>query len=194
MNKKNIFDVLIISLKLLIVCAGIALLVAFVNDITKDKIADNQRIKTEEALKSIYGENAVYEESDIKDSDKAFKKMYLMYDENDEFIGYCASVSPMGFKAEIDMLVAADTDKKVIGVKITGMSETSGIGTKAAEEEFLNKFIGKTSSCPPSSKEGGVDIIAGATKSSKPVIEGVDLALKIMEVYNREGKKGEVEQ
>lgn len=189
MNRKNVCDVLIITLKLLVICTGIALLVAFVNDITYEKIKENQRIKVETALKEIYGQDSTYKEFTIKSPEKAFNAMYVMYDKNDELLGYCASVSPMGFKAEIDMLVAADTNKQIIDVKITGMSETSGIGTKVAQQDFLSKFKGISNSCPASSAEGGVDIIAGATKSSKPVINGVDIALKEMQHYSGQLQK-----
>ena len=79
----------------------------------------------------------------------------------------------MGFKDTINMLVAVNPDVSVKGVKIVSMSETSGIGTKAAEPEFLEKFNGLGS--PVSSK---VDTISGATKTSKPVIGAVDTALR----------------
>ena len=67
-NKKgleNFAYVANIALRLLVICAFIAALVAAVNYITKDKIAMNQKKATAEALSSIYAEqNMVFSVSE----------------------------------------------------------------------------------------------------------------------------------
>ena len=192
--KKNSKDVLIISLKLLVICSIVAAIVATVNYITADKIAFNEMLNTANALSGIYnddynapftvensefvikdGERTVIKctEKNITFESKDVKKLYVLEDENKNTVGYCVSVQPMGFKDYIKMLVAVNKDCTVKGVEIVSMSETSGIGTKAKDTSFLSQFI----SLDEVSVKRDVDIISGATKTTRPVIDAVAASL-----------------
>ncbi len=198
MQSKN-KDIAVITLKLLVICALVALIVAFVNFITKDRIKYNVRVSTAEALTDIFkddfdghsfevsGEDFIIEEDGetiakcvIADCtlNKDVKALYVIENHNSEPLFYGVSVAPMGFKAEINMLVAINPDLTVKGVKIVSMSETSGIGTKAQDSGFLSKFAGKNET-----EAKNVDIISGATKTSKPVIDAVANACNQVFVY-----------
>ena len=61
MKNSNIKDVLIISLKLLIICAIVATIVAAVNLITEPTIAKNLKISTANTLTDIYSNDAAFE-------------------------------------------------------------------------------------------------------------------------------------
>ena len=61
-KQNNTKEILIIALKLLVICSIVASIVAFVNAITKDKIALNEKISTAEALSGIYKCNLEYNE------------------------------------------------------------------------------------------------------------------------------------
>ena len=76
------------------------------------------------------------------------------------------------------MLVAITPDLSVKGVEIVSMSETSGIGTKAAEPAFLKQFAKQNIDGVKN-----VDTISGATKTSKPVIEAVCASLQEVALY-----------
>ncbi len=193
-NKK---EILTITLKLLVICSIVAVIIAFVNTITKDRIAYNKKQSTADALSKIYSEN--YDNKKFTVSDDEFiieghvKCSSIDYDYKNEDItaiyaltgeksgkieGYCVSISPMGFKAEIQMLVAVNSDMTVKGVKIVDISDTKGLGDKVKDENWLSNFIGK------SSKEAlEVDTISGSTKSSKPVIKAVSDAVEEVASY-----------
>ncbi len=202
MNEKNnnVKEILTITLKLLVICSIVAAIIASVNFITKDKIAYNEKLNTAEALTGIYFEDyqsefevtkegfAIYDgdiayitcsQEDFDFSSKDVKALYVLKDNENTVHGYCISVQPMGFKDYIKMLVAVNPDCTVKGVEIVSMSETSGIGTKAKEPSFLNQFLGLNDT----EVHRNVDIISGATKTSKPVIDAVSASLYEVSEY-----------
>ena len=84
MKKSNVKDVLIISLKLLAICAIVAAIVATVNLITEPTITKNLKLSTAETLTDIYkndasfekyfANNAVFSVSDDENSNEYFVK------------------------------------------------------------------------------------------------------------------------
>lgn len=190
MQKKSALEIVVITVKLLVICAGIALLVAGVNYLTKDKIAENELEKTTKALAELFGKDSEFTDitKDVTLAD-AVNTVYEAKDTSGKVLGYCAAVSPKGFAGEINMLVAVDASNKILGVSVVSMSETKGIGTKILDPKFLNQFKGKSINIAYSSKDGGVDTISGATKTSKPTIDGVNMATKVLGTFLG-GKKG----
>lgn len=194
MRKSEIKDLITIAAKLLVICSIVAVIIASVNFVTKDKIALNERQSTAQALSQIYGFDFSVDNMQFtaKDSDgtvlavcKAVdaqlegdvRQIYEL-ETNGKISGYCVSVSPMGFKSNINMLVAINPNLTIHEVKIISFSETSGIGTKIMDFDFLSSFVDKTYPVSES-----VDIISGATKSSKPVILATDNALTCVAKY-----------
>ncbi len=198
-KKSNFAYIAVTALKLLIICAFIATLVAAVNFITKDRIVYNQKLNTALALSDIYeddgkvfsvSEDGGYEIKDkdgnpvgsCENADEEFSDdidaVYIIKDKNGEVFGYCIETSPMGFKDEIDLLVAVNPDATVKDVKVISLSETKGIGDKIKERTFLDKFQGKKEGFSLSNAEMKNIIISGATRTSEPVTKAIDGALK----------------
>ena len=199
--KMDIGKMLVIALKLLVICGAIALLVAGVYNLTKEKIALNTMNDTASSLSTIYeadglifavegekgnygyaiknadGENAgTLTDEDLSTLDaEAYKNIdtvYTIKDSGDAVLGYCVMASPMGFKDQVNMIVAVDPDITVKAVSVVSHSETSGIGSKAAEPAHLAGFKGKAKGF-----DNAELIISGATRTSKPVALAVDEAL-----------------
>lgn len=196
--KNTTKETLSTALRLLIICAIVALIISLVYGITKNKIALNEREETAIALNAIYSDdfngrtfNVAGEEFVIKDGDSIIAKcsevdmktfirkditaLYVLNDVNSNAIGYCVAIEPIGFKDAIKMLVAVNTDLSVKGVKIISMSETAGIGTKAQDESFLSQFTKMPA--------GDVEVISGATKTTKPIIDAVISSVEQVTVY-----------
>ena len=211
-NKKDTKEIVIIALKLLVICAIVAALVASVNLITKDKIALNQKIKTAEALTRIceadglvfsVDENGSYVVSD-KDGNAAgscdtadaelkddIDAVYIIKDTAGNVLSYCVEASPMGFKNEVGILVAVNPDRTIKDVQIISLSDTKGIGDKVTASSYLELFKGRTmgfSSNTDALKANGM-IIAGATRTSEPVSKAIDMAVtQVSEIID--GKAG----
>ena len=173
-NKKqaNIGDYVRIGLTLLVIAAVTAALLAFVNSITEERIAQNERAVMEEALGNIFaGCDKV--EAVEGEFDAPVTAVYAVYAKG-ELLGYGIQSSPIGFKDAIGLIVGADKSGKCIGVEITSITDTPGVGTKVKEDSFLGGFIDLDGSTV-----GGYDTISGATISSKAVKEGVAAALSL---------------
>ena len=197
-RKKDATVIVVTALKLLLICAFIAALVASVNYITKDRIAYNQKLNTASALSDIYSENGMVFSVDesgayvVADADgnplgscetakvelvEDIDAVYIIRNADGSVFGYCAAASPMGFKNEVGMLVAVNPDGSAKAVKIISLSDTKGIGDKVTKNDFLDKFKEKTAGFSSNISEMNDLIIAGATRTSEPVTKAVDIAL-----------------
>ena len=78
-------------------------------------------------------------------------------------------VETSGFKDTIKFVLGIDNDSKIVGYDVISISETSGIGSRVAEDDFRNTVIGKTTG-------DKVDTLSGATISSTAVVKGLDAA------------------
>ena len=165
---------------LLVITMFVALLLSCVNMITKDRIAANEKAKLQEAIEKLYPdkEKLSYDKLnvslDTKDEDvkKAFTALYIVKDDGNE-IGYYAEVAPKGFNGAIKMLIGITLDGKISGIQIITHGETVGIGDKIEDKSFRGGFNGLTST----EEADDIDVITGATYSSKAVKVGVKTAL-----------------
>lgn len=171
-----------LSVTLFLIAGIMALLVAFVNNITAPVITQQNEQKTALALQTV-----------LPEADEFISVYYPVKSVDDVSIlgvyraknnvGYCVNVAPKGYGGDIEMIVGFDSVGAVTGVKIVSMSETSGIGTKIAEPEFIQNFIGRTSTVKADKKatdKDTVQIISGATKSSKAFVNGINVAIDIV--------------
>ena len=153
------------------ICVAIAVLLAAVNAVTRDKIADNTMKSKTEAVLSIFSKGT---DCELYKTLEDGSEVYLAY-RGEDIIGYCAFVSSVGFGGKIDMMVGINGAYETEGVKIVSMSETPGVGSKTGSSEFLGRFVGLGHSDPT----GAVDAISGATISSTAVKAGVNQAHSI---------------
>lgn len=189
------------ALKLLVICAFIAVLVSTVNFITKDKIALNQKLATADALSEIYENDSLvfsvaesgYEVKDasgniigsceavgglvLKDNIDTVYTIYTGTSEEKDIFGYCVQASPMCFKDEVGILVAITPDAAIKDVKIISLKETKGIGDKVTQDSFLDKFTGFSAGFSNDNAVLKNIVISGATRTSEPVTKAIDTAL-----------------
>ncbi|MBR5252585.1 MAG: FMN-binding protein [Clostridia bacterium] len=157
---------------LTLICTCVALLLAVVNSITADKIAENAANEQQKAILAIFPEGDETKEYINEAGDTA----YIVYREGAP-IGYCVNSAGSGFGGDVNVMVGMDLTGAVCGLKIVSMSETPGIGTKVQSDSFLSQFVGQSGSAE-------ADIISGATFSSRAVSEAVDKALAVeIDVY-----------
>lgn len=183
LTKKDALSIVNITLRLLIVCAVVALLVASVNFITKDRIEAYELEKTTSALDSVFAKSELspeYKKIDVELTASVTGIYEAYYGE--QLAGYGILCSPTGFKDAIKMMVAFDSENTIIAVRIISLSETTGIGDKVMKDEsFTKQFEGKKNSITLGSD--GVNAIAGSTVSSKAVTKGVNDAISMIKIY-----------
>jgi len=82
-----------------------------------------------------------------------------------------------GYGGDLNVMVGFDISRDaLIGIGITTMRETPGLGTGVAESSFTNQFKGLDLPAELSTKGGSVDAVSGATVSSTAVIGAIQKA------------------
>ncbi len=167
-KNNSVLSALVIGLKLLLICAIIAGVVAFVYNLTKDKYAENQAAVKAEAIGAIFDL-----ESPKTEQIKGYDNVYVVYNEKDELQGFCVEVvEGSGYGGDITMMVGYDADLKVCGVEIISHAETPGLGSNIESDSFRKQFYGMSGKIDYSNVDG----ISGATYSSKAVTAGINKA------------------
>ena len=100
----------------------------------------------------------------------------------------------IGYAGAIDLLIAIDTNGKLLGVKTLKQSETPGLGARIAEwpNAWLQGFTGSSLNEPADSgwalkkDQGQFDQIAGATITSRAVINAIHEALRYFDEHSRQ--------
>ncbi len=165
-----------LGLTLLVISVVAASILAFSNDATKEKIAEIELQMTQDALSGIFGEIENYEPIEgsdfekMQEEDPEIIEVYKIL-ESDDVKGYSITTASNGFDGPIEIMVGVDSEGDILGVRLLKHTETAGIGSKAAEPEFTEKFEGKETS-----EEIEVETISGATTTSVAVIKGVNKA------------------
>ena len=180
---------------LTVIALVVAALLGVVNNVTKDKIAEQDAENTRIAMSAVAPEGSEFgDKMDISDAVAAaasaqggkIVEMYPMTNGGAD-AGYVVKVSASGSQGTITMMVGVDANKAITGISVISHSETSGIGTKvvgnepnAAGEPVLDQFIGMSGS---GSLVVGKNVIAvsGATVSTKGITMGANAALASVE-------------
>ena len=178
---------------LTVIALVVAALLGVVNNVTKDKIAEQDAENTRIAMSAVAPEGSEFgDKMDISDAVAAaasaqggkIVEMYPMTNGGAD-AGYVVKVS--GSQGTITMMVGVDANKAITGISVISHSETSGIGTKvvgnepnAAGEPVLDQFVGMSGS---GSLVVGKNVIAvsGATVSTKGITMGANAALAAVE-------------
>ena len=189
-NESTFKYILRLTVTLLLICAFVALALAGVNAITKDKIAENKAEKTRQALQKVLPGVQKVKEIPFTDATGMVTKVYqsdmsLSNDSNTAF-GYAVEVAPNGFGGAITMMVGVGLDGKVLGISIISHAETPGLGAVAAQNTdkgvaFRAQFKGLIHGITIGDGENQIDALSGATISSQAIVDGVNAALACVE-------------
>jgi electron transport complex protein RnfG len=96
-----------------------------------------------------------------------------------------------GYAGTIDLLIAIDTEGRLLGVKTLKQTETPGLGARIADwpNAWLEAFSGKSRTDPGDNgwalkkDQGQFDQIAGATITSRAVIQATHDALRYFDEH-----------
>jgi len=194
-------DVLKLGFILFAICAVAAGALAFVNDITEERIAAQAAMKLEHALESVVpGAEEFKDETDrvlalkvaVADGGRpefpTVKRVYAGYD-NGEMVGAAFACAPAGYGGPIDTVVGVSRDGVVTGLTVVKHTETPGLGANVTTRQFQERFLGLRAGAPVKvTRDGGqVEAITGATISSRAMAGAVDQALRLFEFARRQG-------
>lgn len=175
--KKQVLNILRLTLTLLVITGAMALLLAGVNALTADRIDANKQEKTANAVRVVLP-NAE-DPKQLTDYPKTDGVTAVYEDAN----GYAVRVTVPGFGGDLDMMVGVSKDGTVTGVSIISHTETPGLGALAAAtnekgEKFRTQFIGVSEEQAVVKDNGDIEALTSATITSRAVTNGVNLALR----------------
>jgi Na+-translocating ferredoxin:NAD+ oxidoreductase subunit G len=192
--------ILKLGIILFLICLFAAGLLSSANYITKEKIAFQEHLEVQNALKEVMPE---------ADSFKPVKKdkevvYYDALDNQGNVIGYCFIAEKFGYSSTIRTMVGMEKERNISGIKIINHNETPGLGAKITELtseitliQALSGKTGKDEKTKPWFEEyfsnknidrlDKVDTITGATISSETVINSIqEKAGQVLELIGYE--------
>ena len=172
-TESTMMHVLRIAVTLLAICAVVAAVLAGVNMITKDKIAEIQVQKTENAIQEVIPNAQDVQQLPLSGDTGIGQAVYPANG------SYAVQVAPGGFDGEVTMMVGI-CEGKVTGISVISHTETPGLGAVAAAqnakgEAFRSQFVGQEGVLVIGEQ---VDAMSGATITSTAVVTGVNAALQ----------------
>jgi len=157
-----------IAVKLAIICFISTLLLTITNFLTKDTIDKYEKKMENEANKIIFDEGAFFERKKFPniDTDSYY---YTVFNSENELIGYIVTTIAKGYGGDMKLVIGFEKNLAIKNMKLLSNNETPGIGKKAEESSYMQKFIGSNTLSRPfpqkkdqlSSKDR--DAITGAT-------------------------------
>lgn len=165
-----------------------------VYQLTKEPIAEQERIKKEKACQEVYAEAASFVEMEDFDAEAAAAVLASEYPSQDidevmgaadasgNIVGYVLTVtSHEGYGGDIRFTMGVTNEGLLNGISILSISETAGLGMRA-EEVLKPQFAGKSAEKYEYTKTGAItenqiDAISGATITTNAVVNGVNAGL-----------------
>ena len=165
---------------LLIICAVAACILAVVHAKTEPMIEANELAEKTATYKEALPEADGFEElsTDIEGVTAVLKAT------ND--VGYVITAQSRGYGGQVPVAVAFTNDGEISKVVCMSNDETPGLGQKVCEESFSGQFSGMAAE--PFTIDD-IDIISGATISSRAVTNAINLAIEAYEEIGEGGSK-----
>jgi electron transport complex protein RnfG len=128
------------SIVLALICAAAAIVLAFLNGVTKPVIIEYENQKTLNALEAVSNGLTISEENILVD-DNSFVNYYYTLTKDDELQGYLLNLSAVGYGGTISLVASYDEEGKVLQSKVVSDSETPGLGKKSEEDWYMTKYL-----------------------------------------------------
>ena len=151
---------------LALICVVAAGLLAVVNTLTGPKILAAALLEEQAALKEVMPLSVKF--SAVKSNVDKSVLYYKAFDQQEKLMGFVFKASGKGYSSVIETLAGIFLDGKISAIKIISLNETPGLGMRVTEDKFRSQFNHQNSL-----DLLGVEAIAGATISSRAVIDSV---------------------
>lgn len=167
-----------------------------VYEVTKEPIAKQEELTKQEAFKTVLPDADSFEEKELEGNSGVEIPAEAGYDAQEitgeadaldasgNVIGHVYTiVTSEGYAGDISFTMGILSDGTVTGIEMLSISETAGLGMKAAEDEFKNQYAGKAVDKFEYTKSGAtaanqIDAISGATITTNAVTNGVNAGIE----------------
>ncbi|MBR2282169.1 MAG: FMN-binding protein [Spirochaetales bacterium] len=158
------------------ICAVAAVVLAGLNEVTDPKIQEYEAQKVISALEEVSCGMQIGEKKDVNQSYVAY--MYPLSSGGKDQ-GYILGLTSTGYGGELTLVASYDLNGVVMAAKLVADEETPGVGKKAENEGYMDKFVGTgTSTAPvPTSKSMLSDADSAAVSGASITFTGISKAL-----------------
>jgi Na+-translocating ferredoxin:NAD+ oxidoreductase subunit G len=158
-NQEEMKKMLFTGVKLFLICAVSAISLSILNQFTKDPI-DAHKIQAENEVRDKFvevfkdklnltdcsaGEKVKLTESELeelKESGIETIPAYYPIVSNGKTEGYIVEFEAKGYGGPMKIMALYKSSGEIISAKLMDNEETPGLGKKAEDESYMNKFIG----------------------------------------------------
>ncbi|MBR1810685.1 MAG: RnfABCDGE type electron transport complex subunit G [Clostridia bacterium] len=179
--------ILLPTLVLFLIAGVAALLLGFVNDMTKPVIARRETEETAAAMRAVLAAADSFSEARHAADGTLY---YVAYGADGNVCGYVFTTHGNGYGGDITVMTGIDASGAVTGIEFLSIDETPGMGMKAQNEPFRSQFLGKTGRLTASktaASDTEIQAITGATITSNAVTKAVNDALACFAQIDGEG-------
>jgi electron transport complex protein RnfG len=178
-------NIIIIAVKLAVICLVAAFVLALVNGITAPQIAISKAQAEKDALSVINKAGTIGERVE---GDGVMVNYYFPVTDGGKVTNYILSLKNMGYGGDLIILANFKTNGEVIDAKLMEDAETPGLGKKAENPAYMDKFKGTGADKPVPVKKtmlesADADAVTGATITftglSKALEYGSEFAKKL---------------
>jgi electron transport complex protein RnfG len=191
-----------IMLFIITLVSGLAL--SFVFEVTKGPIAEQKVLKLQKANQAVFVSASSFETDeelmtqatglDLSTLSGDYEGITIdevskALDSSGEFLGYNISVTTkQSYDDSLSLVFGYSTDGVIQGLEYTSLTETAGLGMKAADPEFKAQFVNKDVAKFSVTKTGAtsedqIDAISGATITTKAVANAVNAGISFITEY-----------
>lgn len=176
--------IIIPTISLFIICTVAAVLLAFTNQATEQKIADIAAESVRKSQGEVLSEATAFGEESVSVEGK--KYIYQIGTKADGTIaGYVFATAANGYGGQVKIMTGILPSGEINKIQIVDVSsETPGLGLNALNESFHSQFNGKTENIEvvKADPQGNqIQAMTGATVTSKAVAKAVNEALDAFE-------------
>lgn len=185
-------ETMTLALKLFIITAVSAIVLAFVNDKTKVVIAEREQEEYVESLAEVFPEADEFEDLDeaelkkLQEVDEQILDVAIANKDGNP-VGWTVKADGKGgYGGSVQIVVGIDDQKNITGYTVLQSQETPGIGDVIEEDTFISSLLGKSVEGPivavdSPSAENEIQAISGATYSVNAVTNGLNAAVTALE-------------
>ena len=94
--------------------------------------------------------------------------------------GWVVELTFSGAQSSISAAFGVAPDYSITGASVISHAETSGLGAKIVEEDFLASFVGQTEGMAVTKDGGTVDSITAATISARAMANAANTAIAVV--------------
>lgn len=152
--KKDIIKPILV---LTCICLVVSALLAFTNKVTQPIISESEKKEAETARAEVLASADSFEKLEITDLPERVTEVYRA----ENGAGYVFMLTTKGYGGDMKLICGIRSDGTIEACKTLSHSETSGLGSKTADDPYRTLYNDKTADTVED-----VPVISGATISS----------------------------